>query len=166
MHKILGSFNEIAEGAVFGDGTIIANYCFIGKGVTVGRNCKIGNFSEINSGVTIGDNTLINGHCSLNSDTRVGSNVVFGGGVLTGDEKYMTAITSNIQKKPCVIGDHVKVGQGSRLVCTHIGDYAVIGASSTVLVDHVPEHEVWAGTPAQRIRRTTPEEDQMSHVRT
>ena len=163
MHKVLGRFNEIAEGVVFGDGTVVTNHCYIGRDVKIGKNCKIGNFAEINNDVTIGDNVLINPHCSLNSNTRVGSNVIFGSGVLTSDEKYMTPITSKIRKKPCVIGDHVKIGGGTILVCTDIGDYASIGAGSTVIADRVPAHEVWVGTPARKIRNTTPEEDQLSH---
>ena len=163
MHKVLGRFNEIAEDAVFGDGTIITNYCYIGKGVKIGKNCKISNFAEINSGVTIGDNVLINPYCSLNSDTRVGNNTAIGNSTITIDEKYMTSITSNIRKKPCVIGNHVNIGAGARLMCTSIGDYAMIGAGSVILADHVPGHEVWVGTPARKIRNTTPEEDQLSH---
>ena len=111
----------------------------------------------------MGDNVLINSHCILNSDTRIGNNVVFGGGTLTADEKYPTPITSNIRKKPCVIGDYAKIGQSVSLVCTNIGDYAIIGVSSTVLADRVPAHEVWVGTPARKLRDTTPEEDRLSH---
>lgn len=164
MHKILGKFNEIADGVSIGDNTLIANYCFIGRNVTIGANCKIGNFVEINSGTVIGDNTLINSHCNLNSNTRIGNNTIFSTGVLTADEKYMTPITLKIQKKPCIIGDHVKVGQGARLICTSIGNYASIGAGATVLADHVPPHEVWIGTPARKIRRTSPYEDGLSHT--
>ena len=69
LHKILGRFNEIAEGVVFGDGTVVTNHCYIGRDVKIGKNCKIGNFAEINNDVTIGDNVLINPHCSLNSNT-------------------------------------------------------------------------------------------------
>ena len=63
-------------------------------------NTVIGNFCEINSGAKIGKDTLINSHCHLNSDTKVGSGMIFGSGVLTADEKYMTARTENITKKP------------------------------------------------------------------
>lgn len=164
LANMVGKFNEVHPSAKISDTARICGWCYIGPDVVIGDHSVIGNFCEINSGARIGSNTLINSHCHLNSGTRVGNNVILGSGVLTADEKYMTPITSKIQKRPCVIGDHVKIGQGARLVCTSIGNYASIGASSTVLADHVPAHEVWVGTPARKIRMTTADEDEMSHT--
>ena len=148
--KVIGKSNDILTDDI-GEGTRIANFCFIGKNVKIGKNVTIGNFCEINAGTTIGDNTLINPYCVFNSNTIIGKNCAFGGSVLTADEKYMTAHTERIKKTPCVIGDNVKIGQHSSLICCKIGDYSTIGACTMVMCD-VPAREVWIGSPAKKLR--------------
>lgn len=118
----------------------------------------VGNFCEINSGTVIGDGTLMNAYCSLNSDTVVGKGCIFSTGVKTADEKYMTARTSNIVKKPCRIGDDCRIGQGSILVCTELGNHVSIGAGSVVLEPHIPSKQVWVGSPARFLRTMTSHE--------
>ena len=121
----------------------------------IGNDTVIGNFCEINSGVKIGNGTLINSHCNLNSDTQVGDDAILGGGVLTADEKYMTARTQNVEKKPCKIGNNCRIGQNSNLISTVLGDHVSIGAGSTVLEPEIKPYEVWIGTPARFLRKMT-----------
>lgn len=153
--EIVGKFNDIHDSAVIDDSARICGWCYIGEDVVIGENSVIGNFCEINSGTRIGSDTLLNSYCLLNSDTVVGSGVILGAGVLTADEKYMTARTTNITKKPCVIGDDCRIGQGSSLVCTRLGDHVSIGAGSVVLEPEIKSYEVWAGVPAKFLRRIT-----------
>lgn len=156
--RVLGEFNEIlASPAGIGEGVIIANHCFIGKGVRIGPRTKIGNFCEINSGASIGADCLINSHCHINSDTTISDSTILGSGVLTADERYMTARTQNVRKVPCQIGRDCRIGQGARLVCCKIGNHASIGAGSVVLRD-VPAFQVWAGVPARYMRQISRKE--------
>lgn len=153
LARIIGKYNDIHESAAIADSARICGWCYIGPDVTIGDNTVIGNFCEINSGATIGSNTLINSHCHLNSNTVVGSGVIFGSGVLTADERYMTARTKNIEKIPCMIGDDCRIGQNSSLVCTTLEDHVSIGAGSVVLARRIKSYEVWAGVPARYLRR-------------
>lgn len=158
MARLLGSHNEILADPEDLDPTaVIANYCFIGKGVRIGAGTKIGNYCEINPGTSIGKGCLINSHCHLNSDTVVGDGTIFGSGVLTADERHMTARTCNVTKEPCRIGKDCRIGQGARLICCSIGNHATIGAGAIVLRD-VPAYQVWAGVPARYMRDMTPRE--------
>ena len=152
MARIVGKFNDIHETARIADTARICGWCYIGPDVEIGENTVIGNFCEINSGTKIGKGTLINSHCNLNSDTRVGNGVILSTGVLTADEKYMTARTENIAKKPCVIGSDCRIGQNSSLICTTLGEHVSIGAGSVVLEPEIKPFQVWAGVPARFIR--------------
>ena len=148
----MGKFNDIHETARIADTARICGWCYIGPDVEIGENTVIGNFCEINSGAKIGRDTLINSHCHLNSDTIVGNGVTFGGSVHTADEKYMTARTENITKKPCRIGNDCRIGQQSCLVSTVLEDHVSIGAGSVVLEPEIKPFQVWAGVPARFIR--------------
>ena len=95
----------------------MCGWCYVGPGVTIGENAAVGNFCEINSGASIGDDTLLNAYCLLNSDTVVGRGCIFGAGVLTADEKRMTARTPNMTEAMSALCDpHSAVG--STLMCT------------------------------------------------
>ena len=53
---------------------------------------------------------------------------------------------------PPVIGDHVTVGCGAKVLGPiHIGNNVVIGANAVVVKD-LPSDSVWGGVPATRIR--------------
>ena len=156
--KEVGRYNDIHPSARIAETARICGWCYIGPGVTIGENAVVGNFCEINSGASIGDGTLLNAYCVLNSDTAVGRGCIFGAGVLTADEKHMTARTSNITKRPCRIGDDCRIGQGSMLVCTELEDHVSIGAGSLVLEPKIPARQVWAGSPARFLRMMTGEE--------
>ena len=82
----------------------------------------------------------------------MGNGVILSTGVLTADEKYMTARTENIAKKPCVIGSDCRIGQNSSLICTTLGEHVSIGAGSVVLEPEIKPFQVWAGVPARFIR--------------
>lgn len=155
-YKIRGKYNEILSHNI-GNGTILNGWTFIGKNVQIGTDCMIGNFVELNSGTKIGKGTNIQPYCVTNSDTEIGDYCHFGGGVMTADEKHMSPFTDKIKRKPCRIGDCVKVGQGSMLICCNIGDNSIIGAGSLVLND-VPPGEIWVGSPARLLRKRTLQE--------
>ena len=154
----VGRYNDIHPSARIAETARVCGWCYIGPGVEIGENAVVGNFCEINSGASIGDGTLLNAHCTLNSDTVVGEGCLLSIGVMTADEKYMTARTSNIVKKPCRIGNDCRIGLGSMLVCTELGDHVSIGAGSLVIEPRIPAKQVWAGSPARFLRMMTDEE--------
>ena len=154
----VGRYNDIHPSARIAGSARVCGWCYIGPNAVIGDNAVVGNFCEINSGTTIGGETLLNAYCVLNSDTVVGRGCVFGAGVMTADEKHMTARTSNVTKKPCRIGDDCRIGQGSMLICTELGDHVSIGAGSLVLEPSIPGGQVWAGSPARFLRMMTDEE--------
>ena len=158
MPRIVGKFNDIHESAKISDTARICGWCYIGPRVEIGENTVIGNFCEINSDAKIGTNTLINSHCHINSNTVIGDGVIFGTHVGIADEKYMTARTANIQKKPCVIGNDCRIGQGVSLISVKLGDHVSIGAGSVVLEPEIKPFEVWAGVPARYIRKMSEHE--------
>ncbi len=145
--NIRGKFNEILSDSI-GDNTIISGWTFISKNVIIGKNVKLGNFVNIDSDCLIGDNCNIQSFCYLSSKTKVGKNSMFSTHVKFADERFMTLDTKNIRRKPCEVGENVRIGMGSVLVSCKIGDNAVIGANSLVLQD-VPKNEVWFGSPAE-----------------
>lgn len=154
----VGRYNDIHRSARIAESARVCGWCYIGPDAVIGENAVIGNFCEINSGAVVGDGTLLNACCVINSDTTVGRGCIFGAGVLTADEKYMTARTSKVTKKPCRIGDDCRIGQGSMLVCTELGDHVSIGAGSLVLEPRIPDRQVWVGSPARLLRMMTNEE--------
>lgn len=156
--KEVGRYNDIHPSARIAETARVCGYCYIGPNAVIGENAVIGNFCEINSGASVGDGTLLNAYCLLNSNTAVGSGCILGAGVLTADEKRMTARTANIVKRPCRIGDDCRIGQGSMLVCTSLGDHVSIGAGSLVLEPKIPPRQVWVGSPARFLRMMTDEE--------
>ena len=156
--KEVGRYNDIHPSARIAETARVCGYCYIGPNAVIGENAVIGNFCEINSGASVGDGTLLNAYCSLNSDTVVGRGCIFSTGVKTADEKYMTARTANIAKRPCRIGDDCRIGQGSILVCAELGDHVTIGAGSLVLEQKIPPRQVWVGSPARLLRMMTDEE--------
>ena len=156
--KLVGRYNDIHPPAKIAETARISGYCYIGAKTVIGENVVIGNYCEINTGVVIGDGTLINGYCSLNSDTIVGKGCILSTGVKTADEKYMTARTANIVKKPCRVGNDCRIGQASILISTELGDHVTIGAGSLVLEPNIPPKQVWVGSPARFLRMMTDKE--------
>lgn len=155
MTRIIGKFNDIHETAKIADTARICGWTYIGEHVEIGENTVIGNFCEINSHTKIGKNSLINPYCLLNSNTQIGDGVILGASVATADEKYMTARTANIEKKPCTIGNDCRIGIRATLLCTKLGDHVSIGANSLVLEPEIKPYEVWAGSPAKYMRKMT-----------
>lgn len=88
----------------------------------------------------------------------IGDTVFFGHGVkiLTGyheyDKVYEQKRLRTIKSKPVAIGDGVWVASFSIILPgVHIGKNSVVGAGSVVTKD-IPDHELWAGNPARKIK--------------
>lgn len=104
----------------------------------------------------IGPGSVLLAHCVLTAAVRVGAHVaVMPHAVLTHDDVVEDHVT---------IASGVRLGGGARLARgsyagsgalvregTTVGAWSLIGMGSTVLRD-VPPGEVWAGSPARRLR--------------
>jgi sugar O-acyltransferase (sialic acid O-acetyltransferase NeuD family) len=111
---------------------------------SVAPDCEVGVGSVLHAGVVLTAAVRLGRHAAvmpqvvLTHDDVVGDSVTFGagvrlaGGVTVGDAAYL--------------GSGALVREGRR-----IGAAAVVGMGSTVLND-VPAGEVWAGSPARRLR--------------
>ena len=93
---------------------------------------------------------------------KIGHNVMIGGGVTIVDTDFHSMSYTdwftlndekNMKRKTVIIGDNVFIGMNSIILKgVTIGNGAVIGAGS-VVSKNIPEGEVWAGNPAQFIKK-------------
>lgn len=126
----VNSFFNVAKGATLTIGNnsgCSSTTIWVAKEVTIGDNVKIGALTVI---------TDTDAH-SLDPTLRSNLNT---------DQK-------NAIKKPVVIGDNVFIGMSS-IICkgVTIGDNSIIGAGS-VVTKSIPSNEIWAGNPAQFVRK-------------
>ncbi|MGV9416501.1 acetyltransferase [Streptomyces sp. NPDC003674] len=108
----------------------------------------------------IGPGSVLLAHCALTAAVRVGAHVaVMPQAVLTHDDEVgdCATIASGVR-----LGGGVRVERGAYLGSgsliregTTVGAWSLIGMGSAVLGD-VPPGEVWAGSPARRLRAADP----------
>ena len=117
---------------------------FYGEGkIVVGSHSYIGSLSTVQA--SLGNDISIGSHCSIShnvrlytqsaqsdSDFRLGDGTPVRGPIHIGDGVW--------------IGANVYIGPGRT-----IEENAVVGANSVVTRD-IPRDEIWAGTPARKIR--------------
>lgn len=104
----------------------------------------------------LGAGSVLLAHCVLTAAVRVGSHVaVMPHAVLTHDDTVgdFATLASGVR-----LGGGVRVGRGAYIGAgalvreyTEVGAWSLTGMGSTVLAD-VPPGEVWAGSPARRLR--------------
>ncbi|MCX4806593.1 NeuD/PglB/VioB family sugar acetyltransferase [Streptomyces sp. NBC_01214] len=104
----------------------------------------------------LGAGSVLLAHCVLTAAVRLGSHVaVMPHVVLTHDDRVgdFATLASGVR-----LGGGVRLGRGAYLGAgalvregTSVGAWSLTGMGSTVLAD-VPPGEVWAGSPARRLR--------------
>jgi sugar O-acyltransferase (sialic acid O-acetyltransferase NeuD family) len=104
----------------------------------------------------VGPGSVLLAHCALTAAVRLGAHVaVMPHTVLTHDDEVgdFATLASGVR-----LGGGVRVGTGAyvgagALVREHavVGDWSLVGMGAVVLGD-VPPGEVWAGSPARRLR--------------
>ncbi|MFE1381488.1 acetyltransferase [Streptomyces sp. NPDC058740] len=108
----------------------------------------------------LGPGTVLLAHTVLTAAVRVGRHVaVMPGTVLTHDDEVgdFATLASGVR-----LGGTARIGRGAYVGAgalvregTAIGAWSLVGMGSTVLAD-VPAGEVWAGSPARRLRAAAP----------
>ena len=130
-------------GCCIGDNTTIGAFVEIQKSVKVGRSCKISSHTFICEGVTIQDRVFI------------GHNVTFI------NDKYPKATNpkGSLQTEedwsvvPTIVEEDASIGSSVTILCgVTVGAGSIIGAGSVVTKD-IPPRQVWAGNPAQFLRK-------------
>ena len=147
--------------------------------IKIGDNCTIqsahyvnptsgSNHTHLNASyggtIIIGNNVGIS-HSNITAyeSVEIEDNVLIGSGVKIWDtdfhsiryENRMQHPDPDIRKEPIRIKEGAFIGACSLILKgVTIGQHAVIGAGSVVAKD-VPDHEIWAGNPAQKIGEVT-----------
>ena len=130
-------------GCSIGDNTKIGTFVEIQKGAFIGRNCKISSHTFICEGVTIEDNVFVGHNVTFINDTYPKS-ANPDGSVQT--EEDWTVIPTKVEAGAAI-------GSGATILCgVTIGRGALVGAGS-VVTKNIPPHEIWAGNPAQLLRK-------------
>lgn len=108
----------------------------IGNHTVVGRNCIIASKTRL----TIGDYVLIGAYCQLIDHSH-------------GFKADDLITNQRAECAPLEIQDDVWIGTGAKVLSgVTIGMGAIIGANS-VVSKSIPSYEIWAGNPAQFIRK-------------
>ena len=127
------------------------NHIFLGDNVTILNNARMETCSDC-AKLVIGSGTSIEQECHLIAadDLEIGEDCVISAWVYISDcnhiyNKKKPIMKSGLEIKHTVIGSHVFIGIGAKIMPgVSIGDYAVIGANSVVTKD-IPSYQIWGG---------------------
>ena len=135
-----------------GEGTFLAETCVIVGNVEMGKDCSVWynavirgdvNFIKIGDKVNVQDNVML--HCTFEKfPLIIGNNVSIG---------------HNAIVHGCTLKDNVLIGMGAIVMdnCI-IEENSIIGAGSVLTQStHVRSGEVWAGSPARKLKDISPE---------
>ena len=110
--------------------------------------------------IVIGNNTFIARNVEFNCQGRIeiGDDCAIGGNCIFADHHHSDALGTKRMRDqetlmaPIKVGNNVLIGGNSVILKgAQIGDGAVIGVGSVVM-GSIPPGEVWAGSPAKKIR--------------
>jgi acetyltransferase-like isoleucine patch superfamily enzyme len=131
---------ELAENIYVGHYAILKGY-FRGL-LTVGRDSWIGPFSFLHGA----------GNLAIGRAVGIGPRVTILTSHHEAPDLNLPVFHQPLAFAPVTVGDGVDLGAGSIILPgVEIGEGAIIGAGA-VVTKTVPPREVWAGTPARRLR--------------
>ena len=114
-----------------------------GPNIVIGNNVFIGTQCEFNicKMIKIGDNTLIASGCKFIDHNHGYS------------ERNTLYRLQKVDSSPIIISSNVWIGVNTIILAgVKIGHNAIIGAGS-VVTKSIPSNEIWAGTPAKKIKK-------------
>ncbi|MFF5973163.1 NeuD/PglB/VioB family sugar acetyltransferase [Streptomyces sp. NPDC012769] len=116
--------------------------------------------ASVSASSTVGRGTVLLAHAVLTASVRLGRHVaVMPQTVLTHDDEVgdLATLASGVR-----LGGGARIGRGGYIGAgalvregVTVGDWSLVGMGSVVLAD-VPPGEVWAGSPARRLRAAAP----------
>ncbi|MCJ8152353.1 acetyltransferase [Chryseobacterium sp. SSA4.19] len=112
--------------------SIISNYASIGIGNFVAVNATINAFAKTANYCILNTGCIIEHECIIENGVHIAPGAVLAGNVSVGENSFVGA--NSVVKQGVVIGKEVIIGAGS------------------VVIKDIPDHEVWAGNPAKKIK--------------
>lgn len=112
-------------------------------GVELPWNTKVGSGLKLfhGQGLVVNDHTVIGNNCTLRHNTTIG---------------HKELLDGTFSESP-IIGNNVDIGSNTAIIgAVTIGDNVIIGAGSVVVKD-LEANAIYAGNPAQLIRKITNE---------
>lgn len=157
----LNQFKKLGKNVVFEKGVLVFHpeNIEIGDNVYIGHNTILKGYYK--NSMVIGDHTWIGQQCFFHSagGLVIGKAVGIGPGViiLTSEHEAsdveIPVYFTPLKFEQVIINDGADIGAGSIILPgLTIGMGAIIGAGS-VVTHNVPDHEVWAGVPARKLKR-------------
>jgi serine acetyltransferase len=123
----------------------------ISNKATIHDTVTMGCFIEIRDRCIIGEGTKLGSFIVLAADTWIGKNCLIHANAIFADDPKLDG-----NKVAPRLENNVKLGARVTIVGdVTIGDGAIIGANSYVNKS-VPPGEIWAGTPARKLRSSRP----------
>lgn len=124
-------------------------------GCTLGDDVFVGPFVEIQRGVTIGARSRIQSHSFVCELVEIGEDCVVAHGVMFINDRFAGGGPARGRRElwqATRIGARVSIGSNATVLPVSICNDVVIGAGAVVTRD-IAEPGVYAGNPAQLIRR-------------
>ena len=122
-----------------GDSTFVGPFVEIQRGVIIGQRCKIQSHAFICELVTIGDD------CFISHGAMFINDLFTAGGPAQGQRELW---------RNTRVGNHVSIGTNATILPVEICDWVVIGAGA-VVTRTISQPGIYAGNPAQLLRRIT-----------
>ncbi len=130
-------------GCSIGDGTKIGTFVEVQKGVFIGKKCKISSHTFICEGVTIEDNVFVGHNVTFINDLFPKATKLDGRSQTEADWTVV----------PTFVETGASIGSSATILCgATVGAGSLVGAGSVVTRD-IPAYEIWAGNPAQFLRK-------------
>lgn len=110
----------------------ISDYSTIGIGNFIAAQVSMNAFAKMGNHCILNTGCIIEHECTLENGVHIAPGAVLAGNVYIGENSF--------------IGANAVVKQGVK-----IGNHVTVGAGSVVLKD-IPDHEIWVGNPAKKIK--------------
>lgn len=118
--------------------TVVHPFASVASGVEIGHGSVLLAFVAVTAPQRIGAHVVVMPHVTITHDDQISDHVTFAARV---------ALAGSVS-----VGEAAYLGSGALVrEGLSVGEHALVGMGAVVLED-VPPYEVWAGTPARRLR--------------